>query len=68
MNATLSSFSTEEASAVVVVATTVAAMAWFGTDLAGVSRLATTGLSFVVAAVSMLVGLHVLSRRRRARR
>jgi hypothetical protein len=49
----------ESISAVVVVATTVAVTTWFGTDLTGASRLATTGVSFAVAAIAMLVGLHV---------
>lgn len=61
MNATLSSVSTEHVSAVLVVATTIAVMSWFTTDLSGVSRLATAGLSFASTAIAMTVGLYFLN-------
>ena len=61
MNETPSSVSTEQASAVLVTATTVAAPMWFTTDLAGVSRIATAGLSWVVAAGAMAIGLRALA-------
>lgn len=60
MNATLSSFSEEQLSAVLVVAAVVAVLAWHATTLDGVSRIATAGLAGVVASAAMVVGLDVV--------
>jgi hypothetical protein len=60
MNATLSSFSEEQLSAVLVVAAVVVLLTWNATTLDGLSRIATAGIAGVVASVAMVVGLHVL--------
>ncbi|MFC6952254.1 hypothetical protein [Halorubellus litoreus] len=60
MNTTLSSFTEEELSAVLLVATVVVLLTWNATTLDGVSRITTAGISGVIASAVMVVGLHVL--------
>ncbi|WP_227133864.1 hypothetical protein [Halorubellus salinus] len=60
MNTTLSSFSEEQLSAILVVATVVVLLAWNATTLDGISRITTAGLAGVVASAAMVAGLHVL--------
>lgn len=59
MDTTLSSFTEEQLSAVLVVATVVVLLTWNATTLEGVSRITTAGIAGAVASAAMVVGLHV---------
>lgn len=55
-------YSVEELGTVAIIATIVAVMTWFTAGQTGISRVATSGISAVVASVSVMVGLWVRGR------
>lgn len=61
MTASLSSFSQEQVAGVLVVATVIAVVTWFSTDMSGASRITTTVVAWFLGGALTAAGLWALS-------
>ncbi len=55
------SFTLEEGSATLIVATVIAVMTWYSAGMTGIPRITSAVISWLIAAVVMVVGLWLLN-------